>query len=100
MPSIEVIEVLNLIMMSIALVSFSVVSIRVKSLLKYIPAFITLWIALLSTNVEALVNPDMFNFMEHSFIMITGILMTLAVFYDFFNAFLRNKIKPEGRITK
>jgi len=97
MPSIEVIEVLNLIMTSIAIVIFSIAVVKVRTLAKYLPAFITLWIAFLSTNVEALVSPDFFNFMEHSMIMVTGLLMVAAVFYDFFNAFLKQKVNVEGK---
>jgi hypothetical protein len=46
--------------------------------------------------VEALVNPEQFNFLEHTMIMVTGILMLAAVFYDFFNAFLKQKIRVEA----
>ena len=95
MPSIEVIEVLNLIMTSIAIGIFSIAVVKVKKLAKYLPAFITLWIAFLSTNMEAIINPEQFNFMEHLMILMTGILMLIAVFYDFFNAFLKQKLRLE-----
>ena len=98
MPSIEVIEVLNLIMTSIAIIIFSIAVVRVRKLAKYLPAFITLWLAFLGTNVEALVNPELFNFLEHTMIMVTGILMLAAVFYDFFNAFLKQKIRVGAKL--
>ena len=97
MPSIEVIEVLNLIMTSIAIGIFSVAVVKVRKLAKYLPAFISLWLAFFGTNMEAIVNPEQFNFLEHSMIMTTGILMLVAVFYDFFNAFLKERLGVEGR---
>ena len=96
MPEIEVIEVLNLIMTSIAIGIFSIAVVKVKKLAKYLPAFIMLWLAFLGTNVEALVSPEQFNFLEHTMILVTGILMLAAVFYDFFNAFLKQKIRVEA----
>ncbi|MGQ4876200.1 MAG: hypothetical protein ACP6IY_19200 [Promethearchaeia archaeon] len=95
MPIIELNEVLNLIVMSIALGIFCLVIIKLKSFIKYLPGFITLWIAFISTNLEALFFPEMFNFIEHISILLTGILIFFAIFSDYINKYLKVKDKKE-----
>ena len=95
MLEIEIIELLNLIMMSIALGLFVISVIKVKKLMKYIPGAITLWIVFLATNLEALFLPELFNFIEHSFFLLTAFLIFIAVFTDFSNMVIKNKEKKE-----
>ena len=48
---------------------------RRKDLLYLMPSYLFLVISFLSTNLEAFIEPDLFNFLEHLCIMAAGIVL-------------------------
>ncbi|GAG77396.1 unnamed protein product, partial [marine sediment metagenome] len=46
---------------------------------------------ILSTNLEAFIAPDEFNFLEHFFAMAAGILMCAAAIYELYSKILKSQ---------
>ncbi|MBD3194742.1 MAG: hypothetical protein GF317_06790 [Candidatus Lokiarchaeota archaeon] len=84
--------------MTIALLTFVVVVARRKEMLKYIPGFVCIWFTFLSTNLEALVLGDLFNLMEHLFILFSALFMLLAIFIEFYSQILKQKLAEQTNI--
>jgi hypothetical protein len=93
MPSLEINELIVLIILSIP-VAFSPYLLRKrKDIMKWMPGYYALFMTFLSTNLEAFFAPDEFNFMEHFFAMVAGILMFVAAVYELYTKILRQS-KP------
>jgi len=102
MPSLEINEILVLIIISMGLLMYISPALKYKSLLKWLPGFVAIWITFLSTNLEALTMPDMFNFMEHTFALLAGVFMCGASVLEFYQYVLNKKIpiKTELKLKK
>lgn len=91
MPSLEINELIVLIILAIP-VSFSPYLLKKRrDIMKWFPAYYSLFIVFLSTNLEAFVAPDAFNFMEHFFAMMAGILMCTACLYEYYSKVIKGK---------
>lgn len=93
MPSLEITELILVTLFPVSIITFIYAATKRKDVVYYIPGFIALFITFISTNVEALIEPDLFNLLEHSFILVTGILLFLGAFVDAYFNFMRKKIK-------
>ena len=91
MPSLEIIEIILVTLFPLSIIAFVYAATKRKDVVYYIPGFIALFITFISTNVEALIEPDLFNLFEHSFILITGILLFLGALVDGYFNFIRKK---------
>lgn len=91
MPSLELNEIIVVSMMGIAVAVFAILVVKRKQYLKYLPGFVCFLFTFIGTNVEALVAPDLFNFMEHFCVLLAGILIMLAVAIDFYLVFFKEK---------
>jgi amino acid transporter len=91
MPEIELIEVIEAILMWIAIQIFLFVCRKRRDLFKWLPAFGVFGLAFLCTNFEALAYPDLFNNLEQVFYMLGGVLMLVAVGIDFVKTFIAPK---------
>lgn len=102
MPSLEINEILVLIIISMGLLMYISPALKYKSLLKWLPGFIAIWITFLSTNLEALTMPDTFNFMEHTFALLAGVFMCGASVIEFYRYVLNKKVptKPVLKLRK
>ena len=91
MPELEISELIILIVCTVPLaMSYWIIKAR-KDILKYFPSGGCLYLTFLFTNLEALILPDFFNFLEHFCLMLAGIFMFLALMYDFYTKYLKNK---------
>ncbi|MHA2282811.1 MAG: hypothetical protein ACXAC5_18365 [Promethearchaeota archaeon] len=59
----------------------------------------------LSTNLEAFIAPDEFNFLEHFFAMVAGVLMFTATIYEYYTKILKESkvklsYKKRGMVNK
>ncbi|MFX1377267.1 MAG: hypothetical protein ACFFA0_15805 [Promethearchaeota archaeon] len=91
MPSFEINEFIVLIIISIPVAFSPYLLMKRKDIMKWAPSYYALFVTFLSTNVEAFVAPDGFNFMEHFFAMLAGIFMCLAAFYEYYSKVLKEK---------
>lgn len=91
MPSLEINELIVLIIISIPVAFSPYLFSKRRDIMKWFPAYYALFITFLSTNLEAFYAPDTFNFMEHFFVMLAGILMCLAAFYEYYTKILKGK---------
>jgi len=95
MPSLEITELILLIMFPAAIVYLIFAATKRKDVLYYIPGFIALYITFISTNVEAFIAPDLFNLFEHLFILITGILLSLGALLDAYFNYIRKATRKK-----
>jgi hypothetical protein len=68
--------------------------------MKWFPGYYALFFVFLCTNLEAFIAPDEFNFLEHFFAMLAGILMCVAAIYEYYTKILKgsqSKIRIEQR---
>lgn len=93
MPSIEITEVILVTLFPLSIIAFIYAALKRKDVIYYIPGFISLLVTFISTNVEALIEPDIFNLLEHSFILMTGILLFLGAIIDAYSNFLGKRKK-------
>jgi hypothetical protein len=99
-PELEVGEMIILII-SMFSITFTLFVIRArKDILKWVPGYICLFITFISTNVEALVAPDTFNFLEHFCIMLSGICFASAFIHEFYITVMKGKINPIAQTKK
>ena len=96
MDELAVLEVFIFVMMSIALVVFSVAMIKRRDLIKWIPGLAALWLTYAFTNLEAMMYEDILNFLEHFFGMTAAALMFFAVFLEYYQSFIKNKSIGSG----
>lgn len=85
----EIVEVMVLIMMSVALVIFGFTMLRYKNLLKYFPGIICLWGIFFCTVFEGFTGLEGLNLYEHIFAMMTSILLVLGVVYEYYSSFMK-----------
>ena len=105
MPSLEINELIVLIILSIPVAFSPYLLKKRRDIMKWMPGYYALFITFLSTNLEAFIAPDQFNFMEHFFAMLSGILMFIAAVYEYYTKIFK-KAQPKlsninrGMVTK
>lgn len=102
MPELEIGELIFLTIATVPIIlSFWIIRAR-KDILKYMPVYYCIYITFFSTNIEALILPDVFNFIEHFSLMLAGIFMFSAVVYDFYTRISKQKVNQlnQGMVTK
>ena len=87
MPELAVDEIIILIMTIFPMISLLAAVWKNKTIAKWIPVFVCLFLTFFCTNVEALAAPEIFNFFEHFFSMMIGITMAMAAFVELFSAY-------------
>lgn len=91
MPSLEINELMVLIILSIPVAFSPYLLKKRRDIMKWFPGYYCIFIVFLSTNLEAFVAPDTFNFMEHLFAMLAGILFCMAALYEAYSKVLKGK---------
>jgi hypothetical protein len=91
MPSLEINELIVAIILAIPVAFSPYLLKKRRDIMKWFPAYYCLFIVFLSTNLEAFVAPDAFNFMEHFFAMMAGILICVASFYEYYSKVMKGK---------
>ena len=91
MPSLEINELVVLIILAIPVAFSPYLLKKRRDILKWFPGYYCLFMVFLSTNLEAFVAPDAFNFMEHFFAMMAGILMCVAALYEAYTKVLKGE---------
>ena len=91
MPSLEINELIVLIILSIPIAFSPYLFKKRKDIIKWAPGYYSLFFVFLSTNLEAFVAPDAFNFMEHFFAMLAGIFMCLAAVFEMYSKVLKGE---------
>lgn len=91
MPSLEVNELIVLIIISIPVAFSPYLLKKRRDIMKWAPAYYCLFMTFLSTNLEAFTAPDTFNYMEHFFAMLAGVLMCVAAAYEYYSKVLKEK---------
>ncbi|MBY8989172.1 MAG: hypothetical protein KGD58_00320 [Candidatus Lokiarchaeota archaeon] len=91
MPVLEINELIVLIIISIPVAFSPYLLKKRRDIMKWFPAYYALFITFLSTNLEAFYAPDTFNFMEHFFAMVAGVLMCVAAGYEYYGKILKGK---------
>jgi len=89
MPSLEINELIVLIILAIPVAFSPYLLKKRRDIMKWFPGYYSLFIVFLSTNLEAFVAPDAFNFLEHFFAMIAGILFCMAALYEAYSKVLK-----------
>ncbi|MFX0080524.1 MAG: hypothetical protein ACFE94_02115 [Candidatus Hodarchaeota archaeon] len=98
MPTLEINELIVCIIISIPVAFSPYLLQKRRDIMKWAPGYYALFITFLSTNLEAFYAPDTFNYMEHFFAMVAGILFCLAAFYEYYTKVLKGKqIKIRNR---
>jgi uncharacterized membrane protein YadS len=87
MPELAIDEIIILIMTIFPLISLLGAVWKNRSVAKWIPGFVCLFLSFVCTNAEALAAPEAFNFFEHFFSMMMGITMAIAGVVELFGAF-------------
>ena len=105
MPSLEINELIVLIIISIPVAFSPYLLKKRRDIMKWFPAYYALFMTFLSTNLEAFYLPDTFNFMEHFFAMVAGCLMCAAAGYEYYTKILKGKqlkvnLKSRGMVEK
>ena len=80
-------EILEFIAMLIVICPFSFayyILKRRKDMIPLLPGTTFLVLSYVCTNLEAFAAPDVFNFLEHFFIMLTGISFLLAMIFMYY----------------
>lgn len=91
MPSLEINELMVLIILAIPVAFSPYLFKKRRDIMKWFPGYYSLFMVFLCTNLEAFVAPDTFNFLEHFFAMIAGILMCIAALYEAYSKVLKGK---------
>ena len=91
MPSLEINELTVLIILAIPVAFSPYLFKKRRDIMKWFPGYYCLFMTFLSTNLEAFIAPDTFNFMQHFFAMMAGILMCLAAIYEYYSKVLKGK---------
>ncbi len=91
MPQLEINELIMLIISSIPIIFSPYLYKKRRDILKWAPGYYSLFLVFLSTNLEAFVAPDFFNFLEHFFIMIAGISMCVVAMYEYYSKVIKGK---------
>ena len=91
MPSLEINELMVLIILAIPVAFSPYLLKKRRDIMKWFPGYYSLFMVFLCTNLEAFVAPDTFNFLEHFFAMIAGILMCIAALYEAYSKVLKGK---------
>ncbi len=81
MPEFELLEFIPLLLCIIDFAFAPIVIKKRKEMLLVVPGASFLALSFLFTNIEAFVAPDLFNFLEHFFIMLAGISFLGAMIF-------------------
>ncbi|MHA2182194.1 MAG: hypothetical protein ACXAAH_12310 [Promethearchaeota archaeon] len=105
MPSLEINELIVVIILAIPVAFSPYLLKKRRDIMKWMPGYYALFIVFLSTNLEAFIAPDEFNFMEHFFAMMAGILMFVAAVYELYTKIIKDsqtklKLTSKGMVTK
>lgn len=92
MPSLEINELTVLIILAIPVAFSPYLLKKRRDIMKWFPGYYCVFITFLSTNLEAFVAPDTFNFMEHFFAMMAGILFCVAAIYEYYSKVIKGKL--------
>jgi hypothetical protein len=93
MPEFEILEFIALIIILCPFSFAYYIVKRRKDMLPLLPGATFLVLSFLCTNLEALAAPDTFNFLEHFFIMLSGISFLLAmIFMHFLKMFKKSEL--------
>jgi len=87
LPSLEIDEIIILIMTIFPLIGLLGMVWKNKSIAKWIPAFFCLFMTFVCTNAEAVIFPEIFNFLEHFFSMMIGITLALGASIELYNSY-------------
>ncbi len=96
MPSLEINELIVLIILFIPVTFSPYLLKKRRDIMKWFPGYYALYITFLSTNLEAFFVPDVFNFMEHFFAMLAGIFMFVAAIYELYTKILKESLPKLG----
>jgi len=91
MPSLEINELTVLIILAIPVAFSPYLLKKRRDIMKWFPGYYCVFMTFLSTNLEAFAAPVTFNFMEHFFAMLAGILFCLAAMYEYYSKVLKEK---------
>ena len=91
MPSLEINELIMLIICTVPAIFFPYLIKKRRDIMKWGLGFYALFMVFLSTNLEAFILPDFFNFLEHFFIMLAGIFMCITGIYEYYTKVLKGK---------
>ena len=105
MPTLEINELIVLIILSIPVAFSPKLLNKIRDIKKLFTGYYALFLVFLSTNLEAFIAPDTFNFMEHFFAMVAGIFMCMAAFYEYYSKVMKGKQlklshRQEGMVKK
>ncbi|MFW9773702.1 MAG: hypothetical protein ACFFFB_06055 [Candidatus Heimdallarchaeota archaeon] len=104
MPSLEINELIVLIIISIPVAFSPYLLKKRRDIMKWAPGYYALFVTFLSTNLEAFTAPDSFNFMEHFFAMVAGILFFGAALLEYYSKVMKGKqlkiTHPKGGMVK
>ncbi len=100
MPSLEINELIVLIILAIPVAFSPYLLKKRRDIMKWFPGYYALFITFLSTNLEAFIAPDEFNFMEHFFAMLAGIFMFAAAIYELYTKILRSSQPKLSHINR
>jgi hypothetical protein len=105
MPSLEINELIVLIILAIPVAFSPYLFKKRRDIMKWFPGYYALFFVFLSTNLEAFIAPDEFNFLEHFFAMAAGILFCSAAIYELYSKILKGsqsnlRIENRGMVKK
>jgi hypothetical protein len=100
MPSLEINELIVLIILSIPVAFSPYLLKKRRDIMKWMPGYYCLFITFLSTNLEAFIAPDEFNFAEHFFAMMAGILMFVAAVYELYTKIIKQAQPKIGHLKR
>ncbi|MHA1987332.1 MAG: hypothetical protein ACW98D_11885 [Promethearchaeota archaeon] len=105
MPSLEINELIVLIILSIPVAFSPYLFKKRRDIMKWFPGYYALFFVFLSTNLEAFIAPDEFNFLEHFFAMVAGVLFCAAAIYEYYSKILKKSqsklgIENRGMVKK
>ncbi|MBA7658507.1 hypothetical protein ES703_66463 [subsurface metagenome] len=84
MPDLEVLEIVALLVLLIPFSFEYYIIKRRRDMLPLLPGATFLVLSYLCTNLEAVFAPEIFDFMEHFFIMLAGISFFIGMVYRYF----------------
>ncbi len=98
MPSLEINELIVLIILSIPVAFSPYLLKKRRDIMKWAPGYYALFLTFLATNLEAFIAPDEFNFLEHFFAMVAGISMFAAAIYEYYTKILRGSLPKQPKL--
>ncbi|MFX1500108.1 MAG: hypothetical protein ACFFDH_03990 [Promethearchaeota archaeon] len=101
MPSFELFEFLIFLIFIAGMFNIPYMSKHRKDIMKYAPGIMFLLLSVIFTNVEAFILPELFNFFEHFCILLSGVSMAIAMFFEAFKGKIKITLtRSEKKIKK